>query len=129
MSNQQHTPGPWVVTDDFIRGTDSGNFPNGYEYVAKVSTEYLDSPIDRKNANARRIVACVNSCEGINTDYLEHFGATTFNDFKRVKDQRDELLAALEAMFGKYGSKNPALDDEVTAQARAAIAKVKGGAA
>lgn len=46
--------------------------------------------------DARRIVACVNACSGIGTEYLERFGGTTFNDFKRMKGQRDDLLAALE---------------------------------
>lgn len=47
-----------------------------------------------RDADARRIAACWNACAGIQTEYLEKFGGTTFNDFKRVKQQRDELLAA-----------------------------------
>ncbi len=50
-------------------------------------------PIDERTANARLIAAA------------------------------PELLAALEAMFDKYGNKNPKLDCEVLANARAAIAK------
>jgi len=46
-----------------------------------------------------------------------------FND---AADTIKDLLAALESMFDKYGSKNSAMDDEVTAQARAVIARVKG---
>ena len=37
-----------------------------------------------------------------------------------------ELLEALEAMMGRYASKNPAFDTDDAANARAAIAKAKG---
>ena len=42
--------------------------------------------------NARRIVAAVNACDGISTDYLERFGGTSFNHFKQVKHEREEAL-------------------------------------
>ena len=51
--------------------------------------------VSLKEEDARRIVACVNACKGIGTEYLEHFGGTSFNDFKKVKEQRDRLEAAL----------------------------------
>lgn len=103
MSNAKHTPGPWYVNDDHkamseycvcaeSRGKGFGSS------VATVTQRDGDKslPHDEAVANARRIAACINACEGIGTEYLEHFGGTTFNDFKRVKDQRDDLLAALE---------------------------------
>ena len=33
-----------------------------------------DTRTEENNANARRIVACVNACKGIRTDDLEHGG-------------------------------------------------------
>ncbi len=110
---------------------------------------------DEQSANARRIVACVNACEGIDTETLELFDgaarqavsdlAGDVSVVHEARKRRDELLSALELMVlihdepsgfeGKFGKE---LDDAISAQkekidarlmvARAAIAKVKGGA-
>ena len=40
---------------------------------------------------ARRIVACVNACAGVDTELLEEYQAP----FSELRKQRDELLAAL----------------------------------
>lgn len=74
-----------------------------------------------KLQDARRIVACVNACEGIGTEYLERFSATTFNDFKRMKDQRDELLAALLPI-----AERGEISAKIITDAKAAIAKARG---
>jgi len=52
-------------------------------------------------ANARRIVACVNACAGISTEVLEGAEQITsiksaLNGYLEMKHQRDELLAALK---------------------------------
>lgn len=52
-------------------------------------------------ANARRIVACVNTCEGISTDLLENDPtscATWIDDIAKLVQQRDELAAALRKL-------------------------------
>ena len=54
-----------------------------------------------------------------------HSSAT--NDEKTMIAASPELFAALQAMFDKYGSKDPAMDDEVTAQTRAALTKATVG--
>ena len=53
-------------------------------------------------ANARRIVACVNACEGMETEHLENQSLLDrLNPLKsevgKLTKQRDQLLAALEA--------------------------------
>lgn len=50
-------------------------------------------------ANARRIVACVNACSRFSTEHLENYPLISehgFSMYESVKAQRDELLAALK---------------------------------
>lgn len=108
-------------------------------------------------ANARRLSACWNACAGIPTEALEDGSARAERDelremtggtFYEIKKQRDELLAALEAMNRAYlllmengrdriidlGGECDPLDvmersDPALRESRAVIASVKGGAA
>lgn len=88
-------------------------------------------------ANARRLVACWNACEGLSTEKLENIdmlGGTLAGRFeafhareRELMDVRDELLEALKVLHHRYvqciGNEGP----EALA-ARAAIAKAEGGA-
>jgi hypothetical protein len=83
-------------------------------------------------ANARRLVACWNACEGVPTEMLEEYPAP----FTELHAQRDELLEALELAMPaleamrKQWPRSPHDDSlDVVEVAIAAIAKVKGGAA
>jgi len=78
MSKAQHTQGPWKILPEEctkpyirIRGTVLG----GRYKVANVLAPAYEGVPDREReetvANARRIVACVNACEGISTKALE----------------------------------------------------------
>ena len=52
-------------------------------------------------ANARRLVACWNACEGVPTELLELHGAKMIPPelpYAALEAQRDELLAELEAL-------------------------------
>lgn len=50
---------------------------------------------DERNANARRLVACWNACNGIDLEYLE--GDDSLPHFaRRMMEQRDDLLNALK---------------------------------
>lgn len=60
-----------------------------------------------EDANLRRIVACVNALEPLETEFLEEVGAnlgeTYAEEFRRgieLVKQRDELLAALQVAEG-----------------------------
>lgn len=84
-------------------------------------------------ANARRLAACWNACDGLDTDILESSrslsDALHLND-KRVDSQRDDLLAALCEMVeffqpNAWGSNENRKD--ALANASAAIAKATGG--
>lgn len=82
---------------------------------------------ENSEANARRLVACWNACEGIDTEDLEAGSVSIIHKLhdataKRVLEQRDELLAALKDIEAYYPN-SWAADT-----ARAAIAKAEGGA-
>ncbi len=65
---------------------------------------------DFTEANARRIVACVNACAGVPTEWLENekspvfLGAPIGDRFRELEQQRDELVEALSAYptHGEY---------------------------
>lgn len=135
-----HTPEPWSVSEEsfdndgikesVIRGMD------GRAAIA-VTLDFGANNPSMREANARRIVACVNACAGISTTSLEGEvgvieSVTKFTSKKLtdVRQQRDELLAVCEelAECAAYWSEYDVpigIADRLTA----AIAKVKGGAA
>jgi hypothetical protein len=90
----------------------------------------------------RRLVACWNACQGLDTDLLESItmlGETLADRFelrnsteRELTAQRDDLLAALEKMVQAMIDYEMIVDGESTAkhrimmaEARAAIAKAK----
>lgn len=91
-------------------------------------------PDDDYEANARRLVACWNACEGITTERLEDLGRPLMKHLigcderaaRQVKEaaaltaQRDELLSALKVAEESVG------DSKSLEIVRAAIAKVEG---
>ena len=99
-----------------------------------VARVHIDSDVDErtqqhlesvKEANARRLVACWNACDGIPTDMLEAmpFGpAALVPMYARLEAQRDELLAFAQEWLERQGTD----ENYMTAKARAAIAKAIG---
>ena len=103
MTQQQHTPEPWKVSDKSKRVISYGH----------------DEVVINSEANARRISACINACAGLDTEYLETVGLPEFagkqlcadmvqQELDAVTAQRDQLLehsekmAKLLAMFFNY---------------------------
>ena len=88
---------------------------------------------DMTEANARRIVACVNACAGLPTEQLESSPpGGVLNGVAGLIAQRDELLAALEIIAASeefHGDSFVCDFGTLQGVARAAIAKAKGGAA
>ena len=136
----KHTPTPWrvgrpgtVVSDSHIEhgpvGCDCVEYYGGHLIAESVTS-----------ANARRIAACVNACEGISTDAIETEGSAVMGWARAaskllrlrsshdelqelhqaIKEQRDELLAALKVAEESVG------DSKSLEIVRAAIAKVEG---
>ena len=86
----KHTKGPWRYDHE-----------PGYcgELIAQDGTtiaEFVDEP---SLANARRIVACVNACDGIPTAWLEGGAADILEHSIALIKQRNELLEALQLIL------------------------------
>lgn len=117
--NQQHTPEPWEVSA-FGDGLHAHNIPI-CQFFNKCGDDYPN-----REANARRIVACVNACVGIPNEQLECDNVAfvkIFNERNALKKQRDALLALLQ-------NDAYAISFQTLGQYRSAIiAAVKGGAA
>ena len=121
-----HTPEPWEVTDSrYIRQS------NGPRHVVARATK-----MDGMEANARRIVACINACEGMDTESLESIAGRIAAKsvlqmhanyvgnkakFASLEEQRDKLLAALV-----YVIRISDRDHDAWNHAKALIAEVKG---
>ena len=99
----KHTPGPWSERNGRIFQADQPNLT-----IANIARAFDG---DYSPTNARRIVACVNACEGISTERLEDLGRPMMQHLigcderaaRQVKEaadltaRRDELLDALKA--------------------------------
>lgn len=90
---------------------------------------------DEAEANARRLVACWNACDGIATDALETEGnaalgwSRTASKLIRAATRSDELLEALQSIAECCNEDHAARDyasrqTEIRGIARAALAKV-----
>ncbi|MGJ0509094.1 MAG: hypothetical protein ACR652_18625 [Methylocystis sp.] len=135
MSNK-HTPEPWQVLEVHGEVFVAANTYEGHPYHNRTRTIEIMSDEDypTKEADAHRIAACVNACEGISTDMLEQVGkliTPSALNFHQLNAQRDELLAALKLTLPvlEHFRKNYPIDDTIfpLAIARTAIAKAEGG--
>ncbi len=138
----KHTQGRLTVAGPTIQGSeDACGVPLA---LAHMLNPYAGATgaADRVEANARRLVACWNACDGISTERLEDLGRPLLNHLigcderaARMVKERDELLVALERAERKLSAYvgvctgDKELTEAVLPLARAAIAKVKGGAA
>ena len=86
----------------------------GYEVAFEPGLEQLCQNITE--ANARRLAACWNACDGISTEALEVPGIiqqrieSACGELYEVKRQRDELLAALRMVMACAGDISAAPD-------------------
>lgn len=143
----QHTPGRLVEDTRGPRAdirSESGRIVAvTYGLGFPKTAEGLEKRTKEDRANRRRLVACWNACEGIDTEQLEII-ADAGETFTTVRDryiaQRDELLTALSRIakwnehttefavdFGSNGVRD--FYRGIASRAIRAIAKVKGGAA
>ena len=139
MSENKHTPEPWRTDAEC-------GFPQDIHDSKGNLFLRCGSDFDNEiygEANARRIVACVNACAGISQQYLEELNGETLADkqmvlitqrdeysllaYRRqnildeVIKQRDELLAAMIHIQQVACSGSPELGIAIDA-----IASVKG---
>ena len=105
MKNEemQHTSEPWGSEFDGILYIVYGG--NGFHVAQATRYAKNEAGEDCDKANARRIVACVNYCAGVETEALEKSGAGLMpilehrnelaNEIDRLKAQNAELAEAL----------------------------------
>lgn len=104
----KHTPGPWKHASTYVRG--NANILSCEGAIVAQAVYGGDVSMNETAANAARIVACVNACEGI-------------ADPSAVKDLLDMCMAA-ERLLDPM-THNPASDDFMR-ELRAAISKATG---
>lgn len=139
--SEQHTPTPWVHNVEGypkadVKGSNGRNIAHTWNVGASQpkSAEALKKRTEEDRANALRIVACVNACEGISTESLERSDviASMQGERRRLETQRDDLLAVLERIAGLTLSQFMGPHDmalECVNLASAAIAKAGGAGA
>ena len=125
----QHTPGRLRY-----------DYEPGYcgELLAPNDTSICSFCDEPSEANARRLVAAWNACEGISTEALEAYGDKRKHPFKDLfldmEQKENELRAALSGLLSYFESGNSVPVDKATIKAdspeviaaRAAIQKVEG---
>jgi hypothetical protein len=127
-----HTAEPWrvapnegsyVATEFSPRNVMGGSADGNSDYI--LSCVIGDVPQLDAEANARRIVACVNACVGIPTENLEN-GCLTIEVFDQMTKERGDLLAALQALRAvEFGHSEKDIC-AIRQQADAAIARAQG---
>lgn len=121
MTEKKHTPEPWRI--ESATKKDNWRIIGDNNQVVSTFSGSMDM------ANARRIVACVNACAGIGTDHLELAlagGVTVLQELDRVKQQRDQLRAALEAIADPHQVLWHGDPSDLREYARAALAETEG---
>ncbi len=115
MSKAQHTPGPWSRNGNRIHG-ESGSLVATIAYFREASIEI---------GNARRIVACVNACEGISTEALE---AGVVKELREALEGIEKFLDSFTDSCGsEYTGPYLSLDGQIAVdRVRTTIAKAKG---
>ena len=102
-----HTPGPWAV--NFTKFSEV-RAENG----AVIARCLKPTSLTNLEANARRIVACVNACEGVSTKHLENN-----LPIRELVTRHNEVLREIEALkaerVGLVDDIN-ALKDEIQSQ-------------
>ena len=122
MSNQKHTPEPWVIRNNYWVAGQSPilDICSGEEEICTLNAYgFKRSEVEQVHENAARIVACVNHCKGATNEELEA------KSYEELKAQRDELIAALE-MACTVMMKDPACQFTFRT-VKAKLDKIKGG--
>ena len=94
MNENKHTPEPW----HHRRGKDGHEVWATFDETSRMRVAACGWAESFDQANARRITACVNACEGIPTDALER--SKSLDEFMRsmkvIEQQRDSFKDAAE---------------------------------
>lgn len=93
-----HTKGPWRNQEGFntIYALSDGDAGLTIA-IAKLLDDQVNGGIQEANENARRIVACVNACEGSDTEVLESLGLDFIKPMVDLIDRNRQLEQQLAA--------------------------------
>ena len=102
----EHTPEPWEIQDRNENGDiyiGPGDWPNSGHppYVAIICADPVSLRLPA-GANARRIVACVNACAGVEDSLLEGDNAVSFSATAARLARAEALLR--EARAGVFAA-------------------------
>jgi len=118
--NAEHTPGPWVAN-----GTEVHMLPEDGSLGGGFDIRHCPKP----HHNARRIVDCINACEGINPDAVPSLleaamAAVQYDKAIRLSANNPEKMSSF---CTAEGDDLDSLYDNWMKKSRAAIAKSKTG--
>lgn len=95
MSEMEHTPEPWVAGTGEYNGVGHYMAVNNDESKAVALTGIIGKEdAEKSKANARRIVACVNACEGLPNELLE---GPDYNIKAELDTLDDQIAGRLKA--------------------------------
>ena len=98
MNENKYTPEPWRAFNngEGVVGVGTDHSDVCWTRIEEGGWLNSDRTIDTDYENARRIVACINACAGIDTELLEIIednDKTLAGVIANVEKQRDELMA------------------------------------
>ncbi len=121
----EHTKEPWKVGYGPDQGITVIGTRSDVAWVFNPAAGLNDTSRSyaEDEANARRIVACVNACQGLDTGDLEATGLVSAVGYQLLDltKQRDTLLAALDSMMRDTGLVDLMRPDQIVRN-RAALA-------
>jgi hypothetical protein len=117
-----HTPEPWRYETDYSITTIVASDPDGRHpdiYIAEIDGQDVGrfTAREQHEANARRLCAAVNACQGISTEALEQ------GVIRELREALDYLLAQTVDQDLKYGIGLTEGEEDARAMALAALAK------
>lgn len=128
--SEQHTATPWKVTTNGPYFQIEQDVADRYVGIGDTCATCCNGDYELGEANARRIVDCVNFCEGISSADIERLQGVenglmrVIDRAKEFKQQRDDLLAALKAAV-KTAESGQQIDFEQFKAFKRAIAKAE----
>lgn len=127
----EHSKTPWKIGTPPPNGEQTIGTTDGLMVAVATAGAGVSS-----EANARRIVACINACAGLSTELLEkaaltaaHIEARERLSFctQKIEEERDELLAAVKELVDQNDNGICGVSKPCWSRARAVIQKVRGG--
>lgn len=106
-SEMKHTPEPWHVSSVPKDGLNNPAIQSFELYPRLVAVTTDNKDFDERLANAKRIVACVNACSGVENpdEYLQSArdaistALQIRNEHEALKKECDRLRAEVEALL------------------------------